>query len=83
MMEKISFLNFVPPCNLHLHFTFGQLFSTPPGNLFTSYDLSFCHEVSVGTGLPPSENGRMSCPEGPGLGIIVDEDKLGKPVIVI
>ena len=57
--------------------------STPPAHFFATYDLSYYHEASIGSGLPPSKNGRMHCPEGPGLGIIVDEKKLGEPILVI
>ena len=57
--------------------------STPVRNLFASFDLAYYHEISIAEGLPQSRNARMSCPEGSGLGITVQEEKLGKPVFEI
>ena len=70
----------LPESPLNLIF---QCYSTPSRYLFSSYNLAYYHEVSVADGLPSVKNGRMSCPEGPGLGITVNEDKLGKPVFEI
>ena len=59
------------------------IFSTPVRNLFASFNLAYYHEMSIADGFPVSKNARMSCPEGPGLGITVREEKLGKPVFQI
>jgi len=57
--------------------------STRPEFLFTSTDFNSYVDLSVSPDAPRRRNGRLSVPGGPGLGIAVDEGKLGKPVVSI
>ena len=57
--------------------------STRPALLFSSTDFNSYNDTSLAHDAPRRQNGRLRVPAGPGLGITVDEDKLGKPVISI
>ncbi len=57
--------------------------STKPGFLFTSTDFNSYIDVRVAEDAPFRKNGRLSVPTGPGLGITVDESKLGIPVLTV
>ncbi len=54
--------------------------STRPEFLFTSTDFNGYIDVSIAEDAPRRKNGRLAAPEGPGLGITVDEKILGKSV---
>ncbi|BDC48989.1 muconate-lactonizing protein [Bryobacterales bacterium F-183] len=57
--------------------------STAPGLLFTATDFNSYVTVSIATGAPQRQNGRMAAPTAPGLGIEPRFDILGDPVFVI
>jgi len=57
--------------------------STRPANLFTSTDFNSYIDLQLSPDAPRRKDGRLRVPSGPGLGITVDEKKLGKPVIAI
>jgi len=54
--------------------------STRPEFLFTSTDFNSYIDTSIAEDAPRRNNGRLAVPSGPGLGISVDEEKLGNPV---
>lgn len=54
--------------------------STPARNLFTATDFNSYVTVSTAEGAPQRQNGRMSAPEAPGLGLRPQMDVLGPPV---
>ena len=54
--------------------------STPPRNLFTATDFNSYVTVSIAEDAPTRTGGRMTAPEGPGLGIRPRMDVLGDPV---
>jgi len=55
--------------------------STKPENLFTSTDFNSYIDLELAPDAPRRNQGRLSVPSRPGLGITVDEKKLGKPVV--
>ncbi|CAH1778258.1 unnamed protein product [Owenia fusiformis] len=55
--------------------------STPEKYRFSSTDFNSYNSVHVAGGVPKRENGRMEAPQGPGLGLTVEMDKLGDPVL--
>lgn len=55
--------------------------STRPEFLFTSTDFNSYIDLRIAPDAPMRKEGRLSVPSGPGLGITVDEKKLGKPVV--
>ena len=55
--------------------------STRPEFLFTSTDFNSYVDLSLAGDAPRRRNGRLAVPSGPGLGIQVDEDRLGSPVL--
>jgi L-alanine-DL-glutamate epimerase-like enolase superfamily enzyme len=57
--------------------------STRPEFLFTSTDFNSYVDLSVSPDAPRRRQGRLAVPKGPGLGITVDEGKLGKPVVSV
>ena len=57
--------------------------STRPEFLFTSTDFNSYIDVTIAEDAPMRKNGRLAVPSGPGLGITVNEKKLGKPVITV
>jgi len=57
--------------------------STRPEFLFTSTDFNSYVDISVSPNAPRRSNGRLAVPGGPGLGIAVDEGKLGNPVVSV
>ncbi len=50
---------------------------------FTSTDFNSYNDVHLAEDAPRRKKGRLDVPAGPGLGIHVDEKKLGKPVVII
>ncbi|HEY6950961.1 MAG TPA: cis-3-hydroxy-L-proline dehydratase [Bacteroidota bacterium] len=56
--------------------------STRPEFLFTSTDFNSYIDLHVSPDAPMRKDGRLSVPITPGLGITIDERKLGKPVVV-
>ncbi len=54
--------------------------STRPEFLFTSTDFNSYIDLTIAEDAPRRSNGRLSVPKGAGLGISIDEQKLGKPV---
>jgi L-alanine-DL-glutamate epimerase-like enolase superfamily enzyme len=54
--------------------------SVEPRFVFGGYLLSEMVEERIATGTPTAESGSARLPEGPGLGIQVDEGMLGKPL---
>ena len=57
--------------------------STPPEFLFTTTDFNSYVTVSTAEGAPQRQNGRMTTPLRPGLGIAPRKDVLGKPVFSV
>ena len=57
--------------------------STRPELLFSSTDFNSYNDTSLAPDAPRRENGRLRVPTGPGLGITVDEAKLGRPVLSV
>jgi L-alanine-DL-glutamate epimerase-like enolase superfamily enzyme len=57
--------------------------STRPEFVFSSTDFNSYNDTSIATDAPRRENGRLRVPSGPGLGISVDEGKLGTPVVTV
>ncbi len=57
--------------------------STPPEFLFSSTDFNSYVTVSIATGAPQRQNGRLSASTQPGLGISPRAEVLGKPLFVI
>jgi len=57
--------------------------STRPEFLFTSTDFNSYIDVPLAEDAPRRKNGRLAVPTGPGLGIQVDEKKLGNPVVTV
>ena len=55
--------------------------STRPEYLFTTTDFNSYIDFRVAPDAPMRKEGRLSVPSGPGLGISVDEKKLGKAVV--
>ncbi|UCE21917.1 MAG: mandelate racemase, partial [Candidatus Aminicenantes bacterium] len=50
---------------------------------FTSTDFNSYNDVHLAEDAPQRKKGSLDVPSGPGLGIHVDEKKLGKPVVTI
>lgn len=57
--------------------------STRPEFLFTSTDFNSYIDVSVADDAPRRKDGRLRVPVEPGLGIHVDEARLGDPVLTV
>jgi L-alanine-DL-glutamate epimerase-like enolase superfamily enzyme len=57
--------------------------STRPEYLFTSTDFNSYVDVSVAPDAPRRVGGRLPVPSGPGLGIHVDRERLGDPVLTV
>ncbi len=57
--------------------------STPPEFLFTSTDFNSYVTVSLAKGAPQRNNGRMSAPSDPGLGVEPRLDVLGDAVLAV
>ena len=57
--------------------------ATPPGRVMNVCDLSGYVSPRLAPQAPTRRNGRIAPPDGPGLGIIVDQDRLGPPDIVM
>jgi len=57
--------------------------STPPDLLFTTTDFNSYVTVSTAEGAPRRQDGRMSAPEAPGLGVEPRWEVLGKPVVSV
>lgn len=57
--------------------------STPERNRAHGCDFHNWVTVSNATGLPPIQDGRMSAPRAPGLGVAVLEEALGPPLFTI
>jgi L-alanine-DL-glutamate epimerase-like enolase superfamily enzyme len=57
--------------------------STRPEYLFTATDFNSYVDVSVAEDAPRRQAGRLPVPTGPGLGIHVDEARLGEPVLTV
>jgi cis-L-3-hydroxyproline dehydratase len=57
--------------------------STRPEFLFTSTDFNSYVDVSIADDAPRRANGRLRVPTAPGLGIHVDEARLGDPVVTV
>ena len=57
--------------------------STPTELLFSSTDFNSYGSVSIANGAPQRNNGRMSAPTSPGLGIEPIFESLGEPVLEI
>ncbi|MEL7097546.1 MAG: mandelate racemase/muconate lactonizing enzyme family protein [Pseudomonadota bacterium] len=55
--------------------------ATPPGAVLNTCDLSGYVAPRLAPNAPSRENGTIAPPEGPGLGITVDEGMLGTPVL--
>ena len=55
--------------------------STRPEFLFTSTDFNSYVDLRIADDAPRRKNGRLAIPKGAGLGITVNEQKLGKPVL--
>ena len=56
--------------------------STPPDALLNTTDLHNYNTVHFASGAPEVEDGHLLVSDQPGLGITVDQDKLGAPVAV-
>ena len=56
---------------------------TPPELLFSSTDFNSYVTVSTAEGAPTGANGRLAAPTGPGLGISVRREVLGRPVVEV
>ncbi len=57
--------------------------STHPDFHFTSTDFNSYNDYRVAEDAPWREKGRLPVPNAPGLGITVDEKKLGEPVLTV
>jgi L-alanine-DL-glutamate epimerase-like enolase superfamily enzyme len=57
--------------------------STRPEFLFTSTDFNSYVDLRVADDAPRRKDGRLAVPDGPGLGIHVDENRLGDPVLTV
>lgn len=57
--------------------------STQPEFYFTSTDFNSYNDVRLTEDAPMRKEGKLEVPSGPGLGIHVDEKKLGKPVLTL
>jgi L-alanine-DL-glutamate epimerase-like enolase superfamily enzyme len=57
--------------------------STQPEFYFTSTDFNSYNDVHLAEDAPRRKEGKLEVPSGPGLGIHVDEKKLGKPVLTL
>jgi L-alanine-DL-glutamate epimerase-like enolase superfamily enzyme len=57
--------------------------STQPEFYFTSTDFNSYNDVRLAEDAPIRKEGKLEVPSGPGLGISVDEKKLGKPVLTL
>jgi L-alanine-DL-glutamate epimerase-like enolase superfamily enzyme len=57
--------------------------STRPEFLFSSTDFNSYIDLHVADDAPMRRNGRLAVPAGPGLGITIDEKRLGKPVLTL
>jgi L-alanine-DL-glutamate epimerase-like enolase superfamily enzyme len=57
--------------------------STRPEFLFTSTDFNSYVDLSVAPDAPRRSGGRLRVPDAPGLGIHVDVERLGPPVVTI
>ena len=57
--------------------------STQPEFYFTSTDFNSYNDVHLAEDAPMRKEGKLEVPSGPGLGISVDEKKLGKPVLTL
>jgi len=57
--------------------------STRPGFLFSSTDFNSYIDLRIADDAPTKKEGRMAVPTGPGLGIHVEEKRLGKPVLTL
>jgi cis-L-3-hydroxyproline dehydratase len=57
--------------------------STAPGHLFTSTDFNSYVDLRLAEDAPRRLGGRLRVPDGPGLGIHVEVDRLGEAVLTI
>jgi L-alanine-DL-glutamate epimerase-like enolase superfamily enzyme len=57
--------------------------STRPELLFSSTDFNSYNDTSLAHDAPRRQNGRLRVPSAPGLGITVDEARLGQAVVSI
>ena len=57
--------------------------ATPPNRVLNVCDLSGYVSPRLAADAPTRANGRIAPPEGPGLGIIVDADRLGAPDLIL
>ena len=57
--------------------------STQPRYFFTSTDFNSYNDIHLAPDAPRRVEGRLAVPAGPGLGISVDEQQLGKPLLTI
>jgi len=57
--------------------------STRPEFYFTSTDFTSYVNVRIAEDVPTRKEGRLAVPSGAGLGIHVDEKRLGEPVLTI
>ncbi len=57
--------------------------STQPEFFFTSTDFNSYNDVRLAEDAPQRKEGKLEVPSGPGLGIHVDEKKLGEPVLTL
>ena len=57
--------------------------STQPEYYFTTTDFNSYNDVHLAEDAPMRKDGRLEVPKRPGLGIHVDEKKLGEPVLTV
>lgn len=57
--------------------------ATPPNRVLNVCDLSGYVSPRLAPDAPTRMDGRIATPDGPGLGITVDEDSLGKPDLIL
>ncbi|SVC08980.1 uncharacterized protein METZ01_LOCUS261834, partial [marine metagenome] len=57
--------------------------STPEKYRFSSTDFNSYNLITYTTGSPERKNGKMKASDESGLGVIVHEDLLGDPIIII
>ncbi len=57
--------------------------STRPEFYFTSTDFNSYNDVRLAEDAPRRKDGKLEVPTGPGLGIHVDEKRLGEPVLTL
>jgi L-alanine-DL-glutamate epimerase-like enolase superfamily enzyme len=57
--------------------------STQPESLFTTTDFNSYNDRILAADAPRRKAGRLKVPDAPGLGITVDTDGLGSPVVSI